>query len=112
MAVELREVAQASTKTIIEAIRELSIEFPQLKAMVEVISNVVSIFDVRVLLLKCPCWNYLHSLLIKSSQDTAEFHTLRRRLEAIMSIVQHYQRDGSMDALESRIKSLSPFVNA
>ena len=48
----------------------------------------------------------------KSSQDIPEFQALRRRLEAIMLIVQNYQGDGSMGALESRIKGLSPFVNA
>ena len=47
--VELREIAQSSIRTIIETLKELSITFPQLQVIVEVIANVVSIVDVRVL---------------------------------------------------------------
>ena len=47
--VELREIAQSSIRTIIETLKELSITFPQLQVIVEVIANVVSIVEVRVL---------------------------------------------------------------
>ena len=50
--VELREIAQASIRTIIEALKEISIPFPQLQGIVEVLSNVVSIVNVRVLLVQ------------------------------------------------------------
>ena len=48
----------------------------------------------------------------KYSEDKEEFQALTCKLEAIISVVQHYQKDGSMGALETRIKGLSPFVNA
>ena len=47
--VELREIAQASIRTIIKALKELSITFPKLQIIAEVIANVVSIVDVSVL---------------------------------------------------------------
>ena len=52
LVVELREIAQATIRSIIEALKELSIPFPHLKASVEVISNVVSIAEVRVLVVQ------------------------------------------------------------
>ena len=43
-------MAQESIRAIIETLNELSLNFPQVKAIVEVISKVVGIVDVRVLL--------------------------------------------------------------
>ena len=110
LVVELREIAEVSIRTLIESLKEISITFPQLQAIVEVVSSVVSIVNVRVLLVQTTPSGLLTVSQQRFSQDEEVFQALRRKLEAIMSIVEHYQKHGSMGALESRIKDLSPFV--
>ena len=70
LVVELREIAQDSIKTIIEALKESSIMFPRLQIVVEVIFNVVSIVDVRVLLARMA-----PSKLLKWSSDRVYHRT-------------------------------------
>ena len=111
MANATRDIAYKGLKALLDVLDRVGYALPPLKAAASGLSRVMTVIDVCIAASQWMTVQELMSLMSQNVvQNKADYDAIRQKLEAILSMVQKHQQDGSQRPLDRRVENLARCV--